>query len=279
MQILNGKEVAAFHREKLQQQVALLRDKNIIPELALVLVGEDPAAVMYAASLQKAAQQIGITGRLYQFPDMVTETMLCTAIQRLNNDPIVYGIIVFMPLPEHISAHRITNAIKPEKDVDGLTETSMARLFMGKPLFVPCTPKAVMAMLAYYQIPLEGKEVAIIGRSNVVGKPLSQLCLQAHATVTICHSHTRNLEKIVRRADVVIAAVGKAEFITADMIKPGSVVLDVGINRKHNQVVGDVDFASVSQVAGAITPVPGGIGAVTTIMMLENILLFKGDLG
>ncbi len=270
MQLLCGKEVAAFHREQVERRLAAWQEKNVQPELAIILVGEDKPSAMYAKSMQKVAHSVGLTAEIYHRDTSVSEEELMALIHTLNQRPAVFGILPMMPLPAHVDTQRILNCIDADKDVDGLTDSSAARLFTGRPGFIPCTPRAVIAILDYYHISLTGKEVAIIGRSNVVGKPLAQLCLRRNATVTHCHTRTRDLKSLTKRADVVIAAAGKAGLVTADMVKPGAIVIDVGINRMNGKTVGDVAFDEVSQVAGAITPVPGGVGAVTTMMVLEN---------
>lgn len=277
MKVLDGKEVAAFHREQVAQKIAALQAKNIHPELAILLIGEDKPSAMYAKSMQKVARTVGLGAEIYKLDGEVTEDAVLSLIQTWNENPNIFGILPMMPMPTHLDSQRIVNAIAADKDVDGLTDSSAARLCTGRPGLVPCTPRAVMAILDYYAVSLEGKEVVIIGRSNVVGKPLAQLCLGRNATVTLCHSRTRNIKEVTRRADVVIAAVGKAELVTADMIKPGAVVIDVGINRVEGKTVGDVDFDAVSPIAGAITPVPGGVGSVTTMMVLENAVCGIGD--
>ena len=220
--------------------------------------------------MQKVAHAVGLKAEIYYRDADVSEDEVLALIDTLNTQPAVFGILPMMPLPSHIDTQRILNRIDADKDVDGLTDSSAARLFTGKKGFVPCTPRAVMAILDYYQIRLAGKHVVLIGRSNVVGKPLAQLCLNRNATVTICHSRTQPLQAFTKQADIVIAAVGKVGLVTKDMIKPGAVVIDVGINRVNGKTVGDVDFDDVSQVAAAVTPVPGGVGAVTTMMVLEN---------
>lgn len=270
MQLLRGKEVADFHREQVERRLAAWQEKNVQPELAIILVGEDKPSAMYAKSMQKVAQAAGLTAEIYHRDTTVSEEELIALIDMLNQQPAVFGILPMMPLPSHVDTQRILNCIDADKDVDGLTDSSAARLFTGRPGFIPCTPRAVIAILDYYHISLTGKEVAIIGRSNVVGKPLAQLCLGRNATVTHCHTRTRDLKSLTKRADVVIAAAGKANLVTADMIKPGAIVIDVGINRINGKTVGDVAFDEVAKVAGAITPVPGGVGAVTTMMVLEN---------
>lgn len=273
MQILNGKEVAAFHRAKIQERIAQAKaSAEAVPKLAILLVGNDAPSRMYAHSMQKAAENAGLKAEIYHEEETVSEDELLSLLDKLNGDPQVRGILPMLPLPAGLDTRRILNAIDPEKDVDGLTDTSIARLFSGRPGFVPCTPRAVMAILAYYQIDLCGKNVVIIGRSNVVGKPLFQLCLNENATVTVCHTRTKNLASICQKADVLIAAAGKAGLVTGGMIGSGAVVIDVGINRVNGKTVGDVLFDEAAKKAGALTPVPGGVGAVTTVMVLENVV-------
>ncbi len=272
MQLLNGKEVAAFHRERVERRLADIQEElHIQPELAIILVGDDAPSAMYAKSMQKTARAVGLKAEIYREAAEVSEVELLALIDKLNEDESVFGILPMMPLPRHLDSQRIIDCIDPKKDVDGLTDVNIAHLYTGRPGFVPCTPRAVIAILDYYHLSLSGKDVAIIGRSNVVGKPLAQLCLNRNATVTHCHTRTRDL-KAVRRADMIIAAAGKAGLVTGDMIKPGAVVIDVGINRVAGRTVGDVAFDEAAAVAGAITPVPGGVGAVTTMMVLENVV-------
>jgi len=271
MLVLDGKAVAAFHREQVVQQIGKLRDQGIVPELAIILAGDDKASAVYARAMQKVAKSVGLEGKIYQRDASVRESELLDLLRQLNETAAVKGILHMMPLPAHIDTDTIIRNIAPQKDVDGLTDSNVAGLIMGRPCFVPATPKAVMATLDYYHISLEGKEVAIVGRSNVVGKPLAQLCLQRNATVTVCHSRTKDLASVTKRADVLIAAVGKAHLITADMVRPGAVVIDVGINSLDGKIVGDVDYDGVAAVASALTPVPGGIGSVTTMMIVEGV--------
>lgn len=273
MQCLEGKPVAAFYRQELKKTVAAYAAQGKTPELAIILAGDDAPSAMYAKSMQKIASGIGFAATIYSVPGDADEDVLIHMIDEYNRNEAIVGILVMMPLPGHMDKERVISHIAPEKDIDGLTERNMARLFSGNPSLVPCTPKAIMAILEYYRISLEGKHVVILGRSTVVGKPVAQLCLNRNATVTICHSHTQELSAIAKTADILIAAVGKAHFVTKDMVKPGAVVIDVGINRENGKTVGDVDFAGVAAVAGAVTPVPGGVGAVTTTMVLENALL------
>ena len=273
MQLLNGKDVAAFHRRRMAQQIQEVREKRgIEPELSIVVVGDDAPSAMYASSMQKTAQSVGLKASIYREGTDIGEADLLALIDRLNDNSSVFGILLRRPLPASLDSQRIINRIDPSKDVDGLTDGNIARLCTGRSGFVPCTPRAVMAILDYYHISLSGKEVVIIGRSTVVGKPLAQLCLQQNATVTVCHSRTEDLKAVCQRADVIMAAAGQAGLVSGDMIKPGAVVIDVGINRVDGKTVGDVAFEDAALRAGAITPVPGGVGAVTTMMILENVV-------
>lgn len=272
MLLLDGKAVAAFHRERVESRIFDFQEQHIRPELAIVLAGQDKPSAMYASSMQRVARSVGLSAEIYRLSESVSERDIISMLEHFNEQKYIFGILMMMPLPHHLNATRIINCISPDKDVDGLTDTNIARLFSGRSGFVPCTPRAVMAILDYYHISLTGKDVVIIGRSNVVGKPLAQLCLNRNATVTHCHTRTHDLKAAARRADVLISAAGAPGLITADMVKPGAVVIDVGINRVDGKTVGDVDFAGVSQVAGALTPVPGGVGAVTTMMVLENVV-------
>lgn len=273
MQILNGKEVAAFHRRQILAKIEQEKEAGkAVPQLAILLVGDDAPSRMYAHSMQKAAEKAGLDAVIHQEAADVSEDELLSLLDRLNQDPKVRGILPMMPLPQGLDTRRVLDAIDPEKDVDGLTDTNIARLYSGRAGFVPCTPRAVMAILAYYQIDLCGKNVVIIGRSNVVGKPLFQLCLNENATVTVCHTRTKDLAAVCRKADVLIAAAGKAGLVHGDMVKDGAVVIDVGINRVDGKTVGDVVYEEAAAKAAAITPVPGGVGAVTTMMVLENVV-------
>jgi methylenetetrahydrofolate dehydrogenase (NADP+)/methenyltetrahydrofolate cyclohydrolase len=272
MQILDGKEVATFHRDRVERKLADLLEDNIHPELAILCIGNDKPSAMYAKSMQRLAQATGLTAEIYGKDVAMREDDIISMIEYFNEKKSIYGILPMMPLPGNYNASRIINCIDPAKDVDGLTDTNIAHLCTGRSGFVPCTPRAVIAVLEYYHISLTGKEVVIIGRSNVVGKPLAQLCLNRNATVTHCHTRTRDLQAETRRADILIAAAGRAGLIRGDMVKPGAVVIDVGINRIDGKTVGDVVYDEVANVAGAVTPVPGGIGSVTTMMMLENVV-------
>ena len=270
--VLDGKAVAAFHREKISRKVAELKEQGIVPKLAIVLAGDDQPSALYARSMQKVGRAAGIEADIYSKPADVTESELLDLVDSLNDNPEVKGILLMMPLPGHIDAGLIISHIAPEKDVDGLTAGNSASLFLGRPGMIPCTPKAVMAALDYYHISLEGKQVVIVGRSNVVGKPLALLCLQRNATVTMCHSRTSNLSYVTQQADVLISAAGRAKLIKGEMVGEGAVVIDVGINYVGGKPVGDVEYDAAAARAGAITPVPGGIGSITTTMVIENVV-------
>lgn len=272
MKLLSGKEVALFEQTKIDVKLQALQEQDKRPMLAIIVVGNDAPSLMYAKSMRNVAQKKGLDATIYHIDEDVTNEHVLSVIQDCNRDDAVVGILLMMPLPKELDTLRIINAIDPDKDVDGLTDVNIARLFSGRPALVPCTPQAVMAILSYYDIDLDGKQVVVLGRSNVVGKPVAQLCLEQNATVTICHSHTKDLAALTKTADVLIVAVGKANFVTKDMVKPGAVVIDVGINRVDGKTVGDVDFTSVAAVARALTPVPGGVGSVTTTIVLANAL-------
>jgi methylenetetrahydrofolate dehydrogenase (NADP+) / methenyltetrahydrofolate cyclohydrolase len=252
--------------------------------LATILVGDDPASHVYVGSKHKASHEAGIDSRDHRFPADTPEQDVLDLIGELNADDAVDGILVQLPLPEHMDEPKVLRAVDPAKDVDGFHVLNAGRLYLGEPFLVPATPSGVMVMLARHGVDLKGKEAVVIGRSEIVGKPMAMLLVQrgavADATVTICHSRTRELASIVRQADILIAAIGKPRFVTADMVKPGAVVIDVGINREGDKLVGDVDFEPVSQVASAITPVPGGVGPMTIATLLRNTLtaaqLFAG---
>ncbi len=270
-QIIDGKAIAAKIRGELAATVKELAGRGITPGLAVVLVGEDPASKVYVSMKEKACQDIGIFSDEYKLHAGTSEADLLSLIERLNNDPKIHGILVQLPLPAHINTEKVLEAISPNKDVDGFHPYNVGRLVVGKPTFQPCTPYGVMVMLQETGVDLKGKEVVVVGRSNIVGKPVALMCLQQHATVTLCHSRTRDLAAKVGQADVLIAAVGVAEMIKGEWIKPGAVVIDVGVNRVGvKKLVGDVEFAAASERASAITPVPGGVGPMTITMLLYN---------
>jgi methylenetetrahydrofolate dehydrogenase (NADP+) / methenyltetrahydrofolate cyclohydrolase len=271
--IIDGKAIAAKIRGEIAAEVAKLAARGVTPGLAVVLVGEDAASKVYVSMKEKACQDVGIFSDEYKLPAETSETDLLLLIDRLNSDPKIHGILVQLPLPKQIDTEKVLEAISPEKDADGFHPYNVGRLVIGKPLFQPCTPYGVMVMLKEAGVELAGKEVVVIGRSNIVGKPVAFMCLQQNATVTLCHSKTRDLAAKVGMADVVIAAVGQPEMIKGDWIKEGAVVIDVGVNRVgEKKLVGDVEYIKASERASAITPVPGGVGPMTITMLLHNTL-------
>jgi len=270
--ILSGKELSEKLTAQQKERVLELKAKGIHPGLAVVLVGEDPASQIYVRNKGLACEEVGIYSRTVRLDAACDQQTLEKTIQELNDDPKISGILVQLPLPKHLNEESALARIKPEKDVDGFHLINAGKLFTGQAGVVPCTPKGVMYMLRHAGVDLKGKEAVVIGRSNIVGKPAAILLLNEHCTVTVCHSRTKDLKEHARRADVLVAAIGKPRFVTADMVKPGAVVIDVGINRVDGKVVGDVDFEPVSKVAGYITPVPGGVGKMTISMLMENTL-------
>ncbi len=272
-QIIDGKAIAAKVRGRIGTTVATLKEQGITPGLAVVLVGDDPASRVYVGMKKKMCLELGMYSADHELPASTTEAELLALIGTLNADERVHGILVQLPLPDHIDTDKVLEAISPDKDADGFHPYNVGRLMIGKPTFQPCTPYGVMVMLDEIGYDLKGKEVVVVGRSNIVGKPVALMCLSRHATVTICHSRTKDLPDVVRRADVVIAAVGKAEMVKGDWIKPGAVVIDVGINRVgEKKLVGDVEYAAAAERASAITPVPGGVGPMSIAMLLQNTL-------
>lgn len=270
-QIIDGKAIAAKIRAELKVSVAELGAKGIVPGLAVVLVGEDPASKVYVSMKEKACADVGIFSDEHKLSADTSEQELLGLIASLNADPKIHGILVQLPLPKQINTEKVLEAISPDKDVDGFHPYNVGRLMVGKPTFQPCTPYGVMVMLKEIGFDLTGKNVVVVGRSNIVGKPVAMMCLQQHATVTVCHSRTKNLAEVVRGADVVIAAVGVPEMIKGDWIKEGAVVIDVGVNRVgEKKLVGDVEYAAAAERASAITPVPGGVGPMTITMLLFN---------
>jgi methylenetetrahydrofolate dehydrogenase (NADP+)/methenyltetrahydrofolate cyclohydrolase len=269
--IIDGKALAAKIRTELSEQVAGLTAQGITPGLAVVLVGEDPASKVYVSMKEKACADVGIFSAEHKLPAETTETELLDLIATLNANPRIHGILVQLPLPKQINAEKVLESISPSKDVDGFHPYNVGRLMVGKPTFQPCTPYGVMVMLKEYGIDLTGKEVVVVGRSNIVGKPVALMCLQQNATVTICHSRTQDLPARVKQADVLIAAVGVPEMIKGEWVKEGAIVIDVGVNRVgEKKLVGDVEFAAAAERAAAITPVPGGVGPMTITMLLHN---------
>ncbi|NLL06250.1 MAG: bifunctional methylenetetrahydrofolate dehydrogenase/methenyltetrahydrofolate cyclohydrolase FolD [Clostridiaceae bacterium] len=269
--VLNGKELATKIKGELRQTVDEIKKKNIHPGLAVVIVGNDPASRVYVNSKKKACEEIGIESFEYALEENIKEEELIELILKLNKDDKVDGILVQLPLPKHIDEEKVILAIDSSKDVDAFHPENVGRLMTGNPQFLPCTPAGVMELIKESGIEIAGKECVIVGRSNIVGKPQSMLLLAEHGTVTICHSRTKNLEEVIKRADILVAAVGRPEMIKGSSIKPGAVVIDVGINRLENKkLVGDVEYQSCSGVASAITPVPGGVGPMTIAMLMKN---------
>lgn len=268
---IDGKALAAQVQAGLVARIAKLRARGIVPGLAVILVGDDPASAIYVRNKVRACEAAGIRSSFTQLPPDTARATLLARIAELNADPAVHGILVQLPLPRHLDAREVVDAIAFEKDVDGLHATNAGLTLMGHPHFRSCTPYGVMTMLESIACPLRGCHAVVVGRSNMVGKPMAMLLLAANATVTVCHSATRDLGAITRQADVLVAAVGKRNLVTADMVKPGAVVIDVGTNRTpEGKLAGDVDFAGVREVAGWISPVPGGVGPMTIAMLLVN---------
>jgi methylenetetrahydrofolate dehydrogenase (NADP+)/methenyltetrahydrofolate cyclohydrolase len=271
--LLDGKSLAAQVRAGVKQRVARLAQRGIRPGLAVILAGDDPASKVYVRNKVRACEETGVRSSLLQFDNHVSEAALLDAVDRLNEDAAVHGILVQLPLPKHLDALRVLDAVSPAKDVDGFHDANLGALLAGKPGLVPCTPAGVMRLLEHAGVQVSGRRAVVIGRSNIVGKPLSLLLLQKDATVTICHSKTVDLENIARQADILVAAIGRPKLVGAAMVKAGACVVDVGINRlPDGTLAGDVDFHAVQEVAGWITPVPGGIGPMTIAMLLENCL-------
>lgn len=271
--ILSGKEVSARIKAELKTEAEGLKKNGIMPGLAVIIVGDDPASRVYVNNKKKACEEIGILSEEYALPAEIPEEELLALIDRLNTDSKISGILVQLPLPDGIDEEKIINRINPKKDVDAFHPVNVGKIMVGNYDFVPCTPAGVMELIAESGIDISGKECVVVGRSNIVGKPMSMLLLHKNGTVTVCHSRTKNLAEVTRRADILVAAVGKPNFITGDMIKEGAVVIDVGINRLENKkLVGDVEFESAEKVASAITPVPGGVGPMTIAMLMKNTL-------
>ena len=269
--ILDGKVMAAQVKQQAAKDTAALRAKGIVPKLVVFLVGDDPASAVYVRGKAKDCEECGIDGQVVRLPADTAEADLLESIGQANADAAVHGILVQLPLPKHIDEKKVIEAISPEKDVDGFTPVNIGRLQIGEDSFVPCTPAGCLYMIRQAGVRLAGKDAVVVGRSNIVGKPMAMLLLAESATVTVCHSKTENLAARCAAADILVAAVGRAGLITADMVKPGAVVIDVGMNRTGDgKLCGDVDFAAVQQVAGAITPVPGGVGLMTRAMLMAN---------
>jgi len=271
-QLIDGKGLALEIRQKIAQDIeALVQKTGVRPGLAVVLVGEDPASAVYVRNKKKACDTAGLYVDDHMLPSTATQEELLTLIAQLNADPKIHGILVQLPLPPQIDSQMVLNAVSPDKDADGFHPYNIGRLVTGNPLFVPCTPKGVIRMIESTGQVIEGKRAVVLGRSNIVGKPVAMLLMHRHATVTICHSRTKDLPGMCREADILVAAIGKAEFVKADMVKAGAVVIDVGINRLDDgRLVGDVDFEPVKDQAGWLSPVPGGVGPMTIAMLLAN---------
>lgn len=272
--IIDGKQIAEQVIEKVEQRVKALKEQGITPGLTVILVGEDPASQTYVASKERTSERLGMKSQVIKKPVTISEQELLTLIDQLNEDETVDGILLQLPLPNHIDENKVLRAIVPEKDVDGFHPVNVGKLMLGQEGFIPCTPYGVIQLLDYSSISIEGKHAVIVGRSNIVGKPMGQLLLNRHATVTYTHSRTQNLEDYTKQADLLIVATGQPRMISKDHIKPGATVIDVGIHRNADgRLSGDVDFASASEVAGYITPVPGGVGPMTIAMLMENTCL------
>jgi len=276
--IINGKKIAEDIYTELKEEVKNLEDK---PGLAVVLVGDDPASLVYVRNKERICKRLGLNYRLMRFPQSADKNEILSTIESLNSDKEINGIIVQIPLPEHLDPFEVVSAIDPLKDVDGLHPDNLGRLLSGKPRIIPCTPLGVIELLKRENIDIRGKNAVIVGRSNLVGKPLFHLLLSLDATVTVCHSKTRDLKEETSRADILVCAVGVPKLISADMVKEGATVIDVGINRIDDRLVGDVDFENIMGIASAITPVPGGVGPMTVAMLMKNVItaykLQKGE--
>jgi methylenetetrahydrofolate dehydrogenase (NADP+)/methenyltetrahydrofolate cyclohydrolase len=270
-QILDGKQLAAQVRAEVKRKVEALARRGIRPGLAVILAGENPASRVYVRNKIRACEETGVRSSALELPESVSESELLKRVRALNQDASVHGILVQLPLPKHVNAARVLEAVSPAKDVDGFHEANLGALLAGAPRLVPCTPAGVMRLLEHAAIPLAGRRAVVIGRSTIVGKPLSLLLLQKDATVTICHSKSKGIELMTKEADILVAAIGRPKLVGAAMVKPGACVVDVGINRlADGALAGDVDFEAVKSVAGWITPVPGGVGPMTIAMLLEN---------
>lgn len=271
--LISGKEVSAKVRAEIKEQVEKLKaEKGITPGLAVVIVGDDPASRIYVNNKKKACAEVGMYSEEYALPASTTQEELLALVHKLNEKEDIHGILVQLPLPKHLDDKLVIEAISPDKDVDAFHVQNVGKIMVGDYRFLPCTPAGIMELIASCGVDLTGKECVVIGRSNIVGKPMAMLLLHSNATVTICHSKTQNLKEHTKKADVLVAAVGKANFVTGDMVKPGAIVIDVGMNRLNGKLCGDVNFAEVEPKASYITPVPGGVGPMTITMLLKNTL-------
>lgn len=271
--IIDGKAVSAAVRARVAEETAVLKEKGIVPGLAVIIVGDDPASRVYVNNKKKACENVGFKSEEYALPAETTQEELLNLVKELNERDDIDGILCQLPLPKHLDEKSVIETISPEKDVDAFHASNVGKIMIGDYNFLPCTPAGVMELLHSADVEIAGKNCVVIGRSNIVGKPMAMLLLHENGTVTICHSRTQNLKEVCKSADVLVAAVGKAKFVTADMVKEGAAVIDVGMNRDENgKLCGDVDFESVEKVAGAITPVPGGVGPMTIAMLMQNTL-------
>ena len=270
-EILSGKTVSARIKENLKKEIEELKAKGILPGLAVIIVGEDPASKVYVGRKEAMCQELGMHSEKFALPEETTQEELVALVEKLNCDEKIHGILVQLPLPKHLDEKAVINTIRPEKDVDAFHPVNVGKIMIGDYDFVPCTPAGIMELIAESKVEVESKTCVVIGRSNIVGKPMSMLLLHKNGTVTTCHSRTKNIKEITKTADILVAAVGRANFVTADMVKPGAVVIDVGMNRLDDgRLVGDVAFDEVEKIAGAITPVPGGVGPMTIAMLMQN---------
>ncbi|MBQ3509750.1 MAG: bifunctional methylenetetrahydrofolate dehydrogenase/methenyltetrahydrofolate cyclohydrolase FolD [Peptococcaceae bacterium] len=273
LKLIDGKQLAQKRREEVKQAVAELKGQGIVPGLAVILVGEDPASQVYVRNKEKACHEVGFYSEVHRLPEDTTQEELLQLIDRLNNDEKIHGLLVQLPVPKHIDEKAVIHAISPKKDVDGFLPENLGSLLIGEPAFEPCTPKGCIDLIKETGIDITGKKAVVVGRSNIVGKPVAMMLLRENATVTMCHSRTKNLKEELLAADIVVAAIGKANFITGDMIKDGAVVIDVGINRlEDGKMAGDVDRASLEGRDCWLTPVPGGVGPMTITMLMKNTL-------
>ena len=271
--IIDGKKISTEIKDELKEQVAKLKEEGVEVTLAVVKVGEDPASAVYVRNKEKACEYIGINSKKIEMPEETTEEELLALVDDLNTDPAINGILVQLPLPKHIDENKILLAIDPMKDVDGFHPVNVGKMVIGEESFLPCTPAGIIEMIKRSGLDIEGKECVIIGRSNIVGKPMAILMLRENATVTVTHSRTKDLPEVCKRADIIVAALGKAKFVTKDFVKEGAIIIDVGMDRDEDgKLCGDVDFDEVESIASAITPVPGGVGPMTVTMLLVNCL-------
>lgn len=274
MLVISGKEVSAAVRQTIAEEVKEFKSKTgVTPGLAVVMVGDNPASAVYVRNKHKACAEVGMYSEVHTLPEETTEEELLALLRQMNENPALHGILVQLPLPKHINVERVIATISPEKDVDAFHAQNVGKIMIGNYSFLPCTPAGVMELLDYYKIDPAGKNCVVVGRSNIVGKPQALLMLERNATVTVCHSRTKDLASFTKNADILVVAIGRPKFITADMVKPGVVVIDVGINRMEDgKLCGDADYEAISEIASAMTPVPGGVGPMTITMLLKNTL-------